>query len=409
MILITDLEKQILERIDNMRDEIIKFHQEIVRIPSENPPSKYKEVAGFVERKMREIGLDTSIKRNNVIGVLGNGDGPSLIFNGHFDTVEAFKGWSKDPFGAEIVGDKIYGRGASDDKSSVTAEIFATQALLEAGVDLKGKLIVTAVGDEETGGLRGAEYLLSNELVSGDACLLGDAANGYPFGYCGGTMYIMITIKGKTAHGLAFPDLPPPYRNENSGINTIERIVKIMNFLLELKEELLKKTTNYPTSEGWGSNVSSINLAEIHGGTKITTVPDRCYLHLSVNTIPEQDVASIRKRLLEFVEKMKKEDPDLDIMVQIPIAMEPQVIDESSDFAKIVQKVAEKIHGEKREFKTLMPSTDAHWFQERGIPTILVGASAIDNNIHAEDEFVYIMDLMDLVKMFALTAYKYLK
>ena len=137
MILITDLEKQILERIDNMRDEIIKFHQEIVRIPSENPPSKYKEVAGFVERKMREIGLDTSIKRNNVIGVLGNGDGPSLIFNGHFDTVEAFKGWSKDPFGAEIVGDKIYGRGASDDKSSVTAEIFATQALLEAGVDLK--------------------------------------------------------------------------------------------------------------------------------------------------------------------------------------------------------------------------------------------------------------------------------
>ncbi|MBY9018976.1 MAG: M20 family metallopeptidase [Candidatus Lokiarchaeota archaeon] len=402
-------EDQLLEKIDNMRDEIIKFHQEIVRIPSENPPSKYKEVARFVEKKMSEIGLKTSIKRNNVIGEFNNGGGSTLIFNGHFDTVEAFKGWTKDPFGAEIVGDKIYGRGASDDKSSVTAEIFATQVLLEAGVDLKGKLIVTAVVDEETGGLRGAEYLLSNELVSGDACLLGDAANGYPFGYCGGTMYITITIKGKTAHGLAFPDLPTPYRNENSGINTIERMVKVMNFLLELKEELLTKTTNYPTSDGWGSNVSSINLAEIHGGTKITTVPDRCYLHLSVNTIPEQNVASIKKRLLDFVEKMKEEDPDLDISVQIPIAMEPQVIDESSEFAKIVQKVAEKIHGEKREFKTLMPSTDAHWFQERGIPTILVGASARDNNIHAEDEFVYIKDLMDLVKMFALTALNYLK
>ena len=402
-------EDQLLEKIDNMRDEIIKFHQEIVRIPSENPPSKYKEVARFVEKKMSEIGLKTSIKRNNVIGEFNNGGGSTLIFNGHFDTVEAFKGWTKDPFGAEIVGDKIYGRGASDDKSSVTAEIFATQVLLEAGVDLKGKLIVTAVVDEETGGLRGAEYLLSNELVSGDACLLGDAANGYPFGYCGGTMYITITIKGKTAHGLAFPDLPTPYRNENSGINTIERMVKVMNFLLELKEELLTKTTNYPTSDGWDSNVSSINLAEIHGGTKITTVPDRCYLHLSVNTIPEQNVASIKKRLLDFVEKMKEEDPDLDISVQIPIAMEPQVIDESSEFAKIVQKVAEKIHGEKREFKTLMPSTDAHWFQERGIPTILVGASARDNNIHAEDEFVYIKDLMDLVKMFALTALNYLK
>jgi succinyl-diaminopimelate desuccinylase len=409
VIIITDLEGQVLERIEKMQDEIIKFHQEIVRIPSENPPSKYKEVAKFVERKMREIGLKTSIKRNNVIGELAKGDGPTLIFNGHFDTVEAFKGWSRDPFGAEIVGDKIFGRGASDDKSSVTAEIFAAQVLLEAGVDLKGKLIVTAVGDEETGGLRGADYLLSNELISGDACLLGDAANGYPFGYCGGTMYITITIKGKTAHGLAFPDLPSPFRNENSGINTVERMVKVMNFLLELKDELLKKTTTYPTSEGWGSNVSSINLAEIHGGTKITTVPDRCYLHLSVNTIPEQDVASIKQRLLVFIEDMKKEDPDLDITVQIPIAMEPQVIDESSNFAKIVQKVAEKIYGEKREFKTLMPSTDAHWFQERGIPTILVGASAKDNNIHAEDEFVYIKDLMDLVKMFALTALNYLR
>ena len=106
---------------------------------------------------------------------------------------------------------------------------------------------------------------------------------------------------------------------------------------------------------------------------------------------------------------LKKEDPELDITVQIPIAMEPQIIDESSDFAKIVQEVAETIHGEKREFKTLMPSTDAHWFQEKGIPTILVGASARDNNIHAQDEFVYIEDLMDLVKMFALTAYKYLE
>ena len=405
----TELEDQIIKKIDDLRDEIIQFHQAFIKIPSENPPSKYKEVAKFVEKKMSEIGLKTTIKRNNVIGEFMNGEGPTLIFNGHFDTVEAFKGWSRDPFGAEIVSDKIYGRGASDDKSSVTAELFATQVLLEAGVDLKGKLIVTAVGDEETGGLRGADYILGSGLVSGDACLLGDAANGYPFGYCGGTMYITITIKGKTAHGLAFPDLPPPYRTENSGINTIERMVKVMNFLLELKGELLRKTTNYPISDGWGSNVSSINLAEIHGGTKITTVPDRCYLHLSVNTIPEQDVASIKKRLLEFIEKMKEDDPDLDITVQIPIAMEPQVIDTSSDFAKVVLHAAEKIHGEKREFKTLMPSTDAHWFQERGIPTILVGASAKDNNIHAEDEFVYIKDLLDLVKMFALTALNYLK
>jgi len=132
-----DLEKIVLEKVDNMRDEIVKFHQQIVQIPSENPPSKYKEVAKFTENQMKELGLKTQIKRNNVIGELNNREGKTLIFNGHYDTVEAFKMWTNDPFGGEIIDGKIYGRGSSDDKSSVTAEIFATKALLDANINLK--------------------------------------------------------------------------------------------------------------------------------------------------------------------------------------------------------------------------------------------------------------------------------
>ena len=404
-----DLEKLIIDKIDEMQDEIVKFLQEIVRIPSENPPSKYKEIARFVERKMRDIGLKTSIKRNNVIGELGNGDGPTLIFNGHFDTVEAFKGWSKDPFGAEIIDGKIYGRGASDDKSSVTAEIFATKALLDANINLNGKLILTAVGDEETSGLRGSGYILSEGLVKGDACLLGDCPPDYPFGYIGGTIYITFTIKGKQAHGLGFPDNPAPYRNEQSGVNAIERMVKIMNFLLELKKEFLKKETRYPLPEGWCNSVSSVNLAEIHGGNKISTVPDRCYLHCSVNTIPEQDYESVKKRILDFVEDFKRQDPDLDISVQILFPIKPFIIDDTTDFAKAVKKATKGVFKEEREFRLFMPSTDAHWFQERNIETILIGSSRADNKIHSSDEFVYIEDLINTTKLFALTALNYLK
>ena len=404
-----DLEKIVLEKVDNMRDEIVKFHQQIVQIHSENPPSKYKEVAKFTENKMKELGLKTQIKRNNVIGELNNREGKTLIFNGHYDTVEAFKKWTKDPFGGEIIDGKIYGRGASDDKSSVTAEIFATKALLEADINLNGKLILTAVGDEETGGFRGVEYLLSNGLVNGDACLLGDAPPDYPFGYTGGTMYITFTIKGKQAHGLGFPDLPAPYRNEHSGVNTIERMVKIMNFLLELKKEFLQKETKYPLPDGSCSSVSSVNLAEIHGGNKITTVPDKCYLHCSVNTIPEQDIESVKNRILDFVEDFKRQDPDLDISVQIPVSMEPFTNDGTSDFAKAVKKATKGVFREEREFRLMLPSTDAHWFQERNIETILIGSSRVDNKIHSSDEFVYIEDLINTTKMFALTALNYLK
>lgn len=404
-----NLKKSILKKIDDMKDEIIKFHQKSIQIPSENPPSKYQEIAKFTESKMKEIGLKTQIKRKNVIGEIGEGNGRTLIFNAHYDTVQAFKKWTKDPFGGEIINGKIYGRGACDDKSCVTAEIFAAKALIDAGVKLNGKLIVTAVGDEELGGIRGVEYLLRKGLLSGDVCLLGDAPAEYPFGYTGGTMYITIVIFGKQGHGLDAPDLPPPYRNEHSGINTIERMVKIMNFLLELNKEFMGKETGYVLPAGSTTRVSHINLAEIHGGNKITTVPDRCYLHCSVNTIPEQDIASIKKRLLDYVEELKNEDPYLDIRVQIPISMEPFTIDGKSDFAKAVRKSAQAVYNEDREFKLNMPSTDAHWFQERGIETILIGTGRNDTNAHAADEFVYIEDLINVTKLYALTALNYLK
>jgi len=222
-------------------------------------------------------------------------------------------------------------------------------------------------------------------------------------------MYVTFTIKGKQAHGLGFPDLPVPYRNEHSGVSTIERMVKIMNFLLELKKEFLQKETEYPLPDGSCSSVSTVNLAEIHGGNKITTVPDKCYLHCSINTIPEKDIESVKKRIFDFVEDFKRQDPDLDISVQIPISMEPFTNDGTSDFAKAVKKATKGVFKEEREFRLVMPSTDAHWFQERNIETILIGSSRVDNNVHSSDEFVYIEDLINTTKMYALTALNYLK
>ncbi|TFG00874.1 MAG: M20 family peptidase [Promethearchaeota archaeon] len=402
-------EEAILEKIDSMRQEIIEFHQQLIQIPSENPPSNYREISKFTESKMKEIGLEPKVKRKNVVGAFGRENGKSLIFYGHLDTVEAFKDWSKDPFGGELVENKIYGRGSSDDKSCVTAELFAVKVLKDIGLDLNGKLTVVAVVDEETGGLRGAEYLLSNGIISGDACLLGDAPAGAPIGYTGGAIFTTFTINGKQAHGMNHPDVPGPYRDEHSGINSIQRMVKVMNFLLELKKDLNKNVTKYPFPPGFPSKISDINLAEIHGGNKITTVPKKCFLHCSINTIPEQKVESIKEQIMNHIDKMKEEDPLLDITVQMPIVFDPGIIDKNCEFAKTVQEVTKTVFGEEREFATFIPTTDAHWFQEKGIDTILIGSIRPENKVHAEDEFVYVDDLIDLIKIYALTAYKYLK
>lgn len=406
-----EIEKKVLRIIDNMKDDIVKFQQQLVQIPSENPPSKYKEISKFIENKMIEFGFTTKNKRNNVIGELGKGNGHTLIFNAHYDTVEKFKGWKRDPFGGVIENNRIYGRGSSDDKSCVTAEIFAAKALINAAIKLNGKLIVTAVNDEEMGGYGGTNYLLESKLVKGDACVVGDATADYPIGFLHGAIFVSFSITGKQAHGFMHPDLPPPNRTEYSGISAIHKMVPIMNFLLKLQEEFTKTETKYPIPPECPSKISSVNMAMIEGGTKISTVANWCLLHCSIQTIPEHDVEEIKTRILNYVESLKKEDPDLDITVQIPISYGPHFINAESTFAKSVINATKAVYGEEREFKMFNCTTDAHWFAapENNIETVLIGTFREDSVIHCADESVKIDDLINTTKMFAIIALNYLK
>jgi len=402
------IEKAIIEKIEEMREDIIYFHKQIIQIPSENPPGKYKQIAQFVQNKFEELGLKTFVKRNNVVGKYQNLTGPSLLLYGHMDTVPAYKGWTEDPFGGHIIDGKIYGRGACDDKACVTAEIFATKALLELGIKFEGSLTLISAIDEETGGFNGVRYLLDKGHINGDACLIGDGRGGFPAAYTGGFLLVTFMITGKKAHALSFPDIPK-YRNEFSGVNAIQKMVNILNFLMQLQAEFLNKETKYPNFPGHPSKVSTVNIAKIIGGDKLSAVPDKCLLYCIINTIPEQDVESIKQNILEFVEKSRLSDPDLDIKVNFSISFEPFVSNTNSKFAKAIKNAIKIVYDEEREFKLFQSANDGHWFHEKGIETIIMGTGSYENKVHAEDEFVSINDLIDTTKIFALTAFNYLR
>ena len=398
-----NIRQQILDKIDEMKEEIIKFHQSIVQIPSENPPGKYKEISEFVEKKFEELGLSTIIKRKNVIGTLERGFGPSLILYGHMDTVPIYDGWTKDPFKAELVDDKIYGRGACDDKACVTAEIFGTKALLDLNIPIKGKLTLLSVIDEETGGFNGAKYLVENKHISGDACLLGDGRGGYPASCSGGFALVSFETIGRKAHPLNFPDLPEPYRNESSGINAVKKMVKVLDFLEDLQNEFLRKETKYPNFPGHPSKVTTINYSRIQGGEKMSGVPDRCKLYCVINTIPEQDIESIKERINHFAEKAMAEDPDLKLNINFAFSFEPFITDLNSKIAKAVKNAVKKVFIEEREFKMFQSANDGHFFAENGIPTIIMGTGTYENNVHAQDEFIKVDELIETTKILALT------
>lgn len=404
-----DKEKIVLQKIDEMKDELVTFLQQIVQIPSEVPPGKYKPISKFVAAKMEEFEIANKTKRNNVIGEIGKEGGRTLIFNAHMDTVEVFDGWTKDPHSGEIIGNKVYGRGASDDKSCVVAEIFAAKALLDTEAKLNGKLVITAVVNEEIAGFGGAEYIANDGIVKGDACLVGDGPRNYPMGYIGGTLQVSFTIKGVRAHSMAYPDLKPPNRNQYSGINAIHKMMPIVDFLMNLQEELEQKETQYPIAPGMPSKVGSVTITKIDGGVSHTTVPDSCNLHCIISIIPEMDLEAIKTKLFTFVEEYKKENPELDLSVQAPVFVEPLIADTNTEFAASVKKAFNTLYNEERDFKLFIASTDAHHFKRKGIDTLVIGPMVGDNNYHAQDEFVYIEELINTTKIFALTALNYLK
>jgi acetylornithine deacetylase len=405
---LNDAEKSVLNKIDDMKDEIIEFHHQIVQIPSEVPPGKYRPISKFVAEKMKEIGLITKIKRNNVIGEIGGENGHTLMFNAHLDTYAVHDGWTKDPYKAEIIDNKIYGRGSADDKACIAAEMFAVKALIETGIELNGKLILTGVVNEEIGGL-GTEYLLDEGIITGDACLLGDVSCDYPVAYRGGILQVTFKIKGIRRQALSYPDLSPPNRNKYSGINAIHKMYKIIEFLMELQEELKMTKTSYPIPPDMSSKVSHVSITKIEGGSSFTTVPDECVLHCIICIIPELNIDYIKSKILNFIKEIEEKDPNLNITVQMPVQIEPQITNINTDFAKKVKCAFKTVFNEEREFKLFIPTTDAHLFQQNGIETILIGPLRGDSNIHAQDEFVYIEDLINVTKIFAITALNYLK
>ena len=142
-------------------DELIKFTQDIVRINSVFDPNKEganeSRVVAFISDFLIKEGFEVHVEevvpgRPNIIAFLrGSQPGKPILLEGHTDVVPAGDPakWKYDPFGAEIVGDRLYGRGACDTKGNVAAAIFAAKAVKDSGEAFKGNILLCIPCDEE--------------------------------------------------------------------------------------------------------------------------------------------------------------------------------------------------------------------------------------------------------------------
>ena len=161
-----DIISQIGENIRDREDELVDFTSKLIQFDTSNPPGYTDEIVHLIHERLYEIPgvsiekFEKIDRKPGLIATLDCGEEPTIVLLEHLDVVPADEdGWSYPAFEGFVKEGYIHGRGASDMKGGVTAEIFAFEELARFKEDLSGKIKLVLVPDEETDGEAGIEYL----------------------------------------------------------------------------------------------------------------------------------------------------------------------------------------------------------------------------------------------------------
>lgn len=335
--------------------------------------------------------------RHDVIAKLGNGNGPVLAFEGHQDTVAIGEKdqWQHDPLGAEIVGDKVYGRGTTDMKAGLAAEALALMELADEGAELNGTLEFIATVAEESSQhnhMQGAQTLVKKGLIQDvDAIIIAEPSDSQlDFAHKGSITYRVSSV-GKTAHS-SMPQL---------GYNAIKPLVHYYN----LQEEYFKSFAGVE-NQYLGKTVPVVT--KIDGGHQLNSVPDYAELFAKVRTIPEISNDEIWQHIKAMIKQVNEEDgAQLSLTVlgdKIPVVTDP-----NAPFIKTLHRVAEEKLQRPVAVQGVAFGTDASELSKGNDHFSMAVLGPGNKTAHAINEWVSLTTYYEFIEMFNEIAKQYLK
>jgi acetylornithine deacetylase len=348
------------------------------------------EIATFIAGSLRDCGLEVAIHepepgRCSVIGRLaGIGGGRSLMLNAHCDTVDV-RGMSE-PFSGAIRDGKLYGRGAYDMKGSLAACMSATKALKDAGVKLRGDVVVVAVADEEYGSL-GTRDLIGKVKVDGaivteptglEVCL---AHKGY--------LWIEVVVEGRAAHGSKF----------ELGIDANMKMGLFLARLNQLEIDLRTRTPHRLVGP------PSLHAALLNGGAGLSTYAPSCTLHIERRTVPGETEAQATAEIQAIVDELSDSDMDFRATVRTYFVRDPFEVAEDAAIVRAADCAVAKVRGRVPAHIGDTPWMDAALLQAAGIETVVLGAAGA--GAHADIEWVDVESVVKLAEILAEAAVDY--
>lgn len=369
-------------------DEVVEICRDLVRAPSENPPGNEEAVAQAAEKWLTALDLDYEFvtplpNRVSTLSTWGDGDGPTLLFNGHYDVVPALDvdHWPHPPFAAVVDDGKLYGRGSTDMKAGIASCLAAVSALKRAGLTPNGRLLLHFVADEEALGTHGTRFLVENGYCDGvTEAVVGEPTDMHLVTSERGAVWLRIVTEGRSAHG-STPQL---------GVNAITHMARVVEAVAGMRFRKLHEVLGAPT----------LNIGTIHGGSKVNMVADHCEIEIDRRTIPGETTEEVTAEIQAAVTGLADEDPGLHARIEVFDGAEASETPEQTTMVRHLTE-ARSAFGVPGSEIGYAGATDARFLINQGrIPSIVFGPGDL-LQAHTTGEHVEIRQLVEAARIYS--------
>ena len=411
-----EIEQRVLDAIDI--DGMLAYLCELVAVRSlsgqETPAQEH------VAAQMARIGLDVDVWELDfdalsqhpaycvevdrahglgVVGTMGEGNGRSLILNGHVDVVPAgeLANWHYPPWEGTIANGRVYGRGALDMKGGVCCALFAAKAIQDAAVKLKGKLMIQTVIGEEDGGVGTLASVVRGYKADGAVIMEPTELMVAPAH--AGALNFRITVPGYAAHGCM----------REEGVSSIEKFIPLYQALMLLERERNLNVTN-PLFANYELPYA-LCVGTIQAGNWASTVAESLTFEGRFGIAVGEEINAARRLFEKTVAQAAQADPWLR---DHPPTVEwwggqfaPASIPIDHPIVTTVSDAFQSITGTPAHLQGMTYGADMRLLvNQGGTPTLLFGPGDV-RKAHQPDEYVPIKDLVTTVRTLALTALRF--
>ena len=395
--------------VDSRGDDIAGFLQELIAIPTPNPPGEnYEKIAGLLREHFQQVGVEmqktyiplaalasygidgSDYPRPAILGRCGNQDHKALHLHGHFDVVPAN---SAEQYRPVHHNGRIHGRGAADMKGGLSAMWGAFLVLQECGLKPGRPVSLSITPDEESGGETGAGYLIRNRVINPEDIaflIMPECTSGDIWNASKGALVVDVALRGKAAHSTL----------SHLGRNAFEDMLSIAQVLVGLRKKVETRYSRCPVDDPRAARSTMVLGGEGGGGEKFNVVPGHYHFTVDRRPIPEETLDEVHRELFAVQDQARA--LGIDVTFNTWLQAIPAFTDPEESGCQILAQALSETTGHTPRFLLCPGFLDIRHFNGEGVPAVACGPGRLEV-AHGPEEWLDETDLLSYVKGLSLT------